>query len=234
MENNGLLLVDKPENITSFALVRALRKRLNVQKIGHTGTLDPFAKGLMVMLVGRKYTKLSNQLLNQDKEYVATLLLGKGTDTFDRDGQTIEESDKVPTLAEILEVIGRFQGELLQTPPMYSAKKVQGKKLYELARAGKTIERAPVPVHVKTELLDYSYPRLTIRVNCSKGTYIRSMADSIGKDLGSFAHLIELERTRLGPYQLNGAIPYSFITESTNRLPLFHADHLLDRSSTST
>ncbi len=218
--SSGLLLVNKPENLTSFSLVRALRRRLGVKKIGHAGTLDPFAKGLMVMLIGRDYTKLSNRFLTLDKEYVAIVKLGEATDSFDRDGQITETSDLIPSSEEVEAVIAQFQGELMQVPPMFSAKKVGGKKLYDLARAGKTIEREPVKVRMETTLIEYTYPTLTIRVNCSKGTYIRSVAHEMGEKLGSFGHLIELTRTKVGTFDIDQAIPYSLITEGSDKLPL--------------
>jgi tRNA pseudouridine55 synthase len=199
----GILLVNKPVDKTAFSLVGRLRKILNVKKIGHAGTLDPFATGVMVMLIGRNYTKLSDMFLNEDKEYVAELRLGVTTDTFDTEGQVTSESDYVPSIEEIEGVIAKFQGDIDQVPPMYSAKKVNGKKLYELARQGKTIERKSVKLHVETHLMRYEYPVLSIHVTCSKGTYIRSIADDMGKLLGCGAHLTNLERTRSGRYRVS-------------------------------
>ena len=176
----GILLVNKPKGQTSFSLVAILRRVLNVKKIGHAGTLDPFATGVMVMLVGRNYTRLSDQFLLKDKEYVARLRLGIATDTFDCEGEIRSESDYIPSLQEIHAAIAYFQGEFEQIPPMFSAKKVNGKKLYELARKGIEIERTPVKIRATTELVSYNYPYLEFRVTCSSGTYIRS----IGHDLG--------------------------------------------------
>lgn len=196
----GILLVDKPAGKTSFQLVAILRKILGEKKIGHAGTLDPFATGVMVMLIGREYTRLSDQLLTHDKEYIAEVKLGASTDSYDLTGEIRETSDHIPTNKEIETAVNFFQGEMEQIPPMFSAKKVQGKKLYELARKGETIERAPCKVRVKTEILNYSYPYLTIKVNCSKGTYIRSIAHDLGKMLGTFAHLTKLKRTASGQF----------------------------------
>lgn len=202
----GILLVDKPKGKTSFSLVGTLRRRLGVKKIGHAGTLDPFATGVMVMLIGRNYTRLSDQFLLKDKEYIAEVYLGAVTDTYDCDGLIIRQSDLQPSLEEIQEALSFFQGEIEQVPPMYSAKKQQGKKLYELARKGVEVERQPVKITVKTELLDYHYPLLRIRVQGSKGTYIRSIAYDLGEKLGCGAHLSNLQRTRSGSFLLQDCI----------------------------
>lgn len=199
----GILLVDKPVGKTAFSLVGRLRKLLNIKKIGHAGTLDPFATGVMVMLIGRKYTKLSDMFLNEDKEYVAELHLGVATDSFDNEGTVVGESDYVPSFEEIEAAISKFQGDIQQVPPMFSAKKINGKKLYELARKGQTVERKPVTIWVETHLMHYEYPKLSIHVTCSKGTYIRSIADDMGKMLGCGAHLTNLQRTRSGRYRIN-------------------------------
>jgi tRNA pseudouridine55 synthase len=200
---SGILLVNKPVGKTSFSLVGVLRKILGVKKIGHAGTLDPFATGVMVMLVGRDYTKLSDQLLLSDKEYVAEVRLGIATDTYDCDGEITHESDIVPTLPQIEEALKAFQGEVEQVPPMYSAKKINGQKLYDLARKGEVVERKACKVTIKTEILEYNYPILKIRVNCSKGTYIRSIAFDLGNALGCFAHLSNLKRTASGRFLIS-------------------------------
>ncbi len=202
----GILLINKPKGKTSFSLVAALRRRLGVKKIGHAGTLDPFATGVMVMLVGRNYTRLSDQFLSKDKEYVAQVLLGISTDTYDCEGKIRIQSDLQPDLKKIQEILSYFQGEIEQIPPMYSAKKWQGKKLYQLARQGKEVERVPAKVHIETRLIDYHYPYLELQIKCSKGTYIRSLAHDIGEKLGCGAHLINLKRTRSGHFHLNECI----------------------------
>lgn len=202
----GILLVNKPAKITSFRLVAILRKILNVKKIGHAGTLDPFATGVMVMLIGREYTKLSDQLLTANKEYIATICLGKETDTYDCEGAVLQESALIPNIENIEKAISYFQGEIEQVPPMYSAKKVNGKKLYELARKGEIIERKPCKVILETEMLNYQYPYLNIRVKCTKGTYIRSIAHDMGNMLGCFAHLSSLQRTASGQFLLKDCI----------------------------
>ena len=210
----GILLVNKPQGRTSFSLIRSLRKLTGIKKIGHAGTLDPFATGVMVMLVGREYTRLSDKLLFQDKEYLANVCLGVSTDTYDCDGKVVARSKKEPSNDEICPVLAKFQGEIEQIPPMFSAKKVKGKKLYELARKGETIERKPAKVYVKTEFISYTYPNLTLRISCSKGTYIRSIAHEIGELLGCGAHLSQLNRTRSGTFSLEECVDGNLLDQT--------------------
>lgn len=208
---NGILLVDKMANCTSFQIVSQLRRLTRLEKIGHAGTLDPFATGVMVMLLGRKYTQKSDQFLSSDKQYRAMLKLGISTDTYDLEGQIIARSDFVPSPRQIETAIASFQGEILQIPPMFSAKKIEGKKLYDLARRGITIERQAVKVRLNIQLLDYEYPHLSILVDCSKGTYIRSLAHDLGHVLGTNAHLFSLTRTRSGNFSIEECIPQSLL-----------------------
>lgn len=198
----GILAVNKPKNKTSFSLVAALRRKTGIKKIGHAGTLDPFATGVMVMLIGKTYTRQSESLMSQDKEYLATVHLGIETDSFDIDGKIIAENSHVPSLETIEQAIAQFQGTMLQVPPMFSAKKIKGKKLYELARKGIEIERAPVQIQLKTELVSYHYPELKLKIECSKGTYIRTIAHDLGAILLTGAHLSALVRTRSGTFHL--------------------------------
>lgn len=198
----GILLVNKPQGKTSFSLIRSLRKLTGIKKVGHAGTLDPFATGVMVLLLGREYTRLSDKLLLADKEYIAEVCLGVTTDTYDCDGKITARSKKKPTELQLDRVLAKFQGEIEQTPPMFSAKKVKGKPLYKLAREGIEIERTPCKVRTDIKVLCYDYPFLTISVACSKGTYIRSLAHEIGESLGCGAHLSQLKRTRSGCYTL--------------------------------
>jgi tRNA pseudouridine55 synthase len=207
MSPEGILLVNKPKGKTSFSLVGALRKILNVKTIGHAGTLDPLATGVMVMLIGKNYTRLSDKLLGQDKEYIAEVTLGSSTDSYDSEGQTTATSTKIPFLDDLKTALDTFQGEIQQIPPMFSAKKIQGKKLYELARKGKTVERAPVTVTLETTLLSYQYPFVILKVKCTKGTYIRSIAHDLGQQLQSEAHLSALQRTQSGLFSLNDCYP---------------------------
>ncbi|HSX25932.1 MAG TPA: tRNA pseudouridine(55) synthase TruB [Chlamydiales bacterium] len=206
MKNNGILLVDKAAGSTSFHLVSLLRRLTRIEKIGHAGTLDPFATGVMVMLIGREFTRRSDDFLSSDKQYRATLNLGVATDSYDIDGQVTSQNDLIPTQNQVDLAIATFQGQVLQVPPMFSAKKVQGKKLYDLARKGISIERQAVLVQLKTTLLSYVYPHLEIEVSCSKGTYIRSLAHDLGQLLGCGAHLSALTRLRSGTFHLNQCI----------------------------
>jgi tRNA pseudouridine55 synthase len=198
----GILPVNKATKTTSFHLVSLLRKRTKIEKIGHAGTLDPIATGVMVMLIGREFTLRSNEFMGADKEYLATLQLGITTDTFDNDGTILTRSDKIPTLEELQVALLSFQGDCEQIPPMFSAKKVQGKKLYDLARKGIVIERAPIRVRLSTTLVSYSFPFAELKVSCGKGTYIRTLAHDLGQMLGSGASLSALSRTRSGTFSL--------------------------------
>lgn len=209
----GLLLIDKPRGKNSFHLVAVLRKILNVKTIGHAGTLDPFATGVMVLLIGRNFTRLSDSFLKQDKEYEATLKLGVATDSFDCDGQVTHTSDHIPSLSELEEALKAFQGTIQQTPPMFSAKKVGGQKLCNLARQGITVERKSVSCHLVTTLLSYHYPEVKLHIRCSKGTYVRTIAHDLGRALGSFAHLTALTRTRSGTFQLSDCLSYEELTK---------------------
>jgi len=209
MKNSGILLVNKEAGSTSFHLVSLLRKLTRIQKIGHAGTLDPFATGVMVMLIGQEYTRKSNEFLLCDKQYRAIVHLGVSTDTYDIDGQETARSEVVPTLTQVENALRAFQGEILQTPPMFSAKKIQGQKLYDLARQGISVERQPVKVKLSIQLICYAYPELEILIDCSKGTYIRSLAHDLGNLLGTGAHLSLLTRTKSGAFTLEKCVPQS-------------------------
>jgi tRNA pseudouridine55 synthase len=208
----GLLLVDKPSGQTSFNIVATLRKRLNVQKIGHAGTLDPFATGVLVILIGRSYTRLSDDFLTQDKEYFGKIRLGITTDTYDSEGQIIAQSDVIPSKEDIERILLQFQGDIFQTPPMFSAKKKDGQKLCDLARKGITVKREPVKISVEVKLLNYEYPYADIHVTCSKGTYIRSIAYDMGLLLDCGGHLVQLQRLRSGVFHLKDCIDGSSLS----------------------
>lgn len=200
----GILLINKPPSCSSFSLINRLRKLTGIRKIGHAGTLDPFATGVMIYLVGKNYTRKSQDFLSQHKAYHATLALGTSTDSYDIEGSVTQKSDYIPTLDQIKEAINtHFNGTIQQVPPMYSAKKVKGKKLYELARQGKTIDREPCEVWVEVKILNYQYPQLELEVNCSKGCYIRSIAHDLGTILSCYAHLSKLTRTQSGNFTLS-------------------------------
>ena len=207
MSLKGILLVNKSLGTTSFQIVSLLRRLTNERTIGHGGTLDPLASGVMILFIGREFTRRANDFLGLDKQYKATLTLGITTDTYDAEGQVTSRSQETPSLQQIETVLKGFQGEIQQVPPMFSAKKVGGKKLYDLARRGITIERAPVKVRVNIQSFHYTYPHLELLVDCSKGTYIRSLACDIGQTLGCGAHLSSLTRLKIGSFTLDECIP---------------------------
>lgn len=212
---NGILLVDKPSGMTSHDVVARLRRRLQMKRIGHAGTLDPMATGLMILLLGRA-TKASDALMGLDKAYEARLKLGEVTDSYDADGQIIE-TRPIPgdlTREQVEAVVASFQGVQLQTPPMFSAKKVDGVALYKLARKGQTIERKAREITVsRIELMDFALPEITFRLDCTKGTYVRTVGYDIGEKLGCGGHLTALRRTRIGAYALEQALTLEAIQE---------------------
>ncbi|MBP9841272.1 MAG: tRNA pseudouridine(55) synthase TruB [Simkaniaceae bacterium] len=200
----GILLINKKQGQHSFSLVSTLRRLSGIRKIGHAGTLDPFATGVMILLIGKEYTKQSDNFLNHSKAYEATLKLGETTDSYDCDGTLTTSSPLIPE--DIESVLATFQGTTEQIPPMFSAKKIGGKRLYLLARQGIEIERAPVSVTMDITLLSYHYPYLRLKVACSKGTYIRSLAHDIGQKLGCGAHLTQLHRIQSGPFRIDQCV----------------------------
>lgn len=203
---NGMINVYKEAGFTSHDVVAKLRGICGQKKIGHTGTLDPEAVGVLPVCLGSG-TKLCDMLADRDKEYVAELLLGVRTDTQDTTGQILEEREVTASKEEVKVAILGFQGQYDQVPPMYSALKVNGKKLYELARAGKEVERQPRPVTIhEIEILDMQLPKVTIRVACSKGTYIRTLCDDIGRSLGCGGAMASLKRTRVGEFGIEDAL----------------------------
>lgn len=234
----GFLLIDKPVGPTSHDIVDQIRRLIGLRQVGHAGTLDPFASGLLIIGVDRA-TKEMNKLVGLDKEYLATLKLGAVTDTYDRTGKVTARQDIKISEMDIKKVLKKFTGQIQQIPPMYSAKKVNGKKLYELARAGIEIERQPIsitiysidlisespstPYYTSTSSVSTGQasssnilpersdsgvegpPLLKIKVHCSSGTYIRSLAHDIGQTLGCGAYLEELRRTMIGPFRVEEA-----------------------------
>jgi tRNA pseudouridine55 synthase len=202
---DGVLLLDKPGGMTSNAALQKARRLFSAARAGHTGTLDPMATGLLPVCFGEA-TKFSADLLEADKTYEAELCLGVTTRTGDREGEVTASLPVDCALADIKTVLSRFMGDILQTPPMYSALKREGRPLYELARQGVEVERAPRPVTIHAlEFITWESPRLTLRVTCSKGFYVRALAVDIGKALGCGAHLTALRRTQVGPLHLADA-----------------------------
>lgn len=212
----GFILIDKKSGPSSHSIVNQLRKITGIKKIGHAGTLDPFASGLMILGISRGATKNINLFLKLDKKYEADVFLGKSTDTYDRCGQTIfEYQGKKPTKENIQKNIVILANKKTQIPPMYSAKKVGGKKLYELARKNIEIKRRPQKIKIfYIKIIKYNWPILKLKIHCSSGTYIRTIADDLGKKLKCGAHLQELRRTEIGKYKIKKAIEIEKINEN--------------------
>ena len=217
MENvDGVLLVDKDPDMTSHDVVSVARRTLGQKKIGHCGTLDPMATGLLILTLGRG-TKIQDLLMAEDKEYVGTVRLGEETTTQDKEGEIVLSKD-VPELDEhgILSVLKDFTGDFHQTPPMVSAIKKDGVPLYKLARQGKEVKREPRLVHVYDyELTSLNLPEFDFRVICSKGFYVRTYAHEIGMKIGCGAHLSSLRRTKSGKFSADGAITFDELKNGT-------------------
>jgi tRNA pseudouridine55 synthase len=209
---DGIFLIDKPKDMSSFDVIRILKKKLHIHKIGHAGTLDPFASGLLVILVG-KATKLSDVFIQEDKLYDTTFTLGIHTDTFDLTGKVLHGNDVIPSLEDIKKVLNEMQS-YDQEPPMYSAIKMNGKKLYELARQDITVEREKRSVHVhRFDIHTYEYPKLFLQLHVSKGTYIRSIAVDLASALNTCAHVHELRRLKSGDFTIENAQKIDAVTE---------------------
>lgn len=203
---DGVLLLDKPYAMTSNAALQTARRLLNAQKAGHTGTLDPLASGLLALTFGEA-TKFSADLLHADKTYIAGIKLGQKTTTGDLEGDFLQTRPVRVNRADIEKALDAFRGDILQVPPMFSALKRDGKTLYDLAREGVSIEREARSVRIeKLEILEFADELLTVEVTCSKGTYIRVLAEDIGEALGCGAHLASLRRTKVGALSLEDAV----------------------------
>ena len=209
---NGIINVFKPKDMTSHDVVNILRRITGIKRIGHTGTLDPMATGVLPICIG-KATRVSEYLLNLDKEYIADLTLGSQTDTLDMEGEVINTSDKEVSRERIIEVINTYVGDILQTPPMYSALKFKGKKLYELAREGKTVERPKRKIKIYSiDILNIDdNKKITFKVHCSRGTYIRSLCDDIGFDLGTFGYMSYLMRSKAGSFEIQDSYSLDYL-----------------------
>ena len=219
---DGILLVNKPKGITSHTLVQKVRKRLGISRIGHTGTLDPLAEGLMILTVG-KATKILPFMSHFFKEYVATMKLGERSDTLDCTGEILQKQ-QVPSLSEsqIVEVLNSFLGESEQLPPMYSAKKVNGVKLYDLARRHQEVERKSQKIVIREiELLDHRDDQITFRCLCSTGTYIRVLIEDIAEGLNTIALMSSLKRTAIDNYRLEDALEIDEIDVDTALIPAY-------------
>lgn len=238
---SGFLLIDKPESWTSHDVVGYTRKLLREYnkkvglpaearraKVGHAGTLDPFATGLLIVGIGREATKRIDEFKALPKTYTARIRLGAISDTQDSTGAITEQDVEVkPTKEDVLKTLASFIGKQTQIPPMHSAKKVGGKKLYELARKGIEIERQPHEIEIfDIKLLDYSYPNVDIEVDCTAGTYIRTLAADIGEALGTGAYCEELRRTRIGTYDVEHAIEPKKLTSEAWAKNIIHLDEI--------
>lgn len=223
---HGFLLIDKPRGITSHDVCYRIKKRFGLKRVGHTGTLDPFATGLMVLAIG-KATKLSHLFFNHDKTYVATMVLGRHYDTLDTTGRLLDEKPVRAKPDDVKSSIESFRGSYEQMPPMYSAIKHRGKRLYELAREGVNVERKKRLVSIKDiELLGYKDQSYTFRARVSKGTYIRSLALDIAARIDEFAALDELRRESIGTYRLEEAKTIENVeAKDLIGFPTFFRDH---------
>lgn len=218
---DGIIIINKSKNCTSHDVVSKIKKILKVTKVGHTGTLDPNATGVLPILIGQG-TKLSRYLINHDKIYEVTLKLGEKTDTADSEGNIIEKKDvdiSLITDENIKEVLNKFLGKQQQVPPMYSAIKVKGKKLYEYARKGETVEVKPREIEIyNIEYISKNGLEIQFRVSCSKGTYIRSLCEDIAKEFNTVGYMKELNRTKVGKFSINQSISIDYIEENRENL----------------
>ncbi|MGY4893849.1 MAG: tRNA pseudouridine(55) synthase TruB [Candidatus Saccharimonadota bacterium] len=212
MNEDSVLLVDKPTGITSFGVVARVRRKLSEQlgkkaKVGHTGTLDPFATGLMIIVTGKECRNAANYS-KLDKEYEATIILGQTSSTGDPEGEITSVSDIQPTRAQVEAALAQFTGEITQRPPMFSAIKINGRRAYDLARKGEVVEMPERQVTIYSlELIDYAYPAIRIRTHVSSGTYIRTLAEDIGSALETGAYCSELRRTKVAEFSVADATP---------------------------
>lgn len=215
---DGALLIDKPAGPTSHDVVNELRRQFNIKKVGHAGTLDPNATGLLIILLGRG-TKLSEKLMSSDKVYEGTIKFGEETDSYDADGELVSSLPVMPmTLDELNEAADEFVGDIMQEPPMVSAVKQGGVPLYKLARKGIEVERKARLIHVYTyRFTKYEEPVGSFRVACTKGTYVRSLAHDLGQKLGCGAHLLTLRRVTSGRFDVEDAIPYEDALRMTEK-----------------
>jgi tRNA pseudouridine55 synthase len=217
---DGILLVDKPAGPTSHDVVHHIRRHFKLKKVGHGGTLDPAATGLLVILLGRG-TRVSNRFMSSDKTYEGTLRLGITTDSQDADGNIIREADPSGITREHLEAaMAPFKGDMFQTPPMVSAVRINGVQLYKLARQGEEVERKPRFIHLfEFRLLNFAPPFASFVLRCSKGTYVRTICHDIGEALGVGAHLSQLRRTESAGYEVRNATPFEALL-SMNQVDL--------------
>jgi len=220
----GILLVDKPKTWTSFDVVNYVRKMVaaveakkpkNV-KVGHCGTLDPLATGLLILVVGKEYTKRAGEFSKLDKTYEVTMKLGETSTTGDEEGDKTAVSDTIPTKKAVLEALEQFTGPIMQVPPRFSAMKINGQRAYKLARKGEKVELEARPVTIyENKLTNYDYPYVKFTSSVSSGTYIRSLVEDLGKNLGTGAYMSDLRRTQIGKYKLRDATTLDGLDQTT-------------------
>ncbi len=205
---HGIFAVNKPLGITSHDVIYKLRRKTGEKRIGHAGTLDPLASGVLVVAVGREFTKQLDKIVKSEKEYIAEIFLGETSTTDDMEGKKTEINKEIkPNLDEIQTIIPTFVGKIMQTPPQYSAIKVKGETAYKAARKGKELKLEPREVEVKKiEVLNYEYPVVKLKIICGKGVYIRSLARDLGKKLKTGGYLKSLSRTRVGEFKIEDAV----------------------------
>ena len=210
---SGILNVNKEVGISSNKCVGLVKKALNTKKVGHTGTLDLEADGVLPIVIG-KATRVSDFLMDEKKEYITEAIFGSRTDTLDWSGQVVEESNKIFTKDELISEMENFTGQIIQIPPMYSAIKINGTKMYDLARKGIEVERKTRKVTIYDfKLIDFDFPKATFKIKCSKGTYIRTLIDDLGEALGSFAYVNKLTRSKVGDFVIEEAISSADLLE---------------------
>ena len=224
---HGVFLLDKPQGMSSNAVLQKVKRLFRANKAGHTGALDPLATGMLPICLGEA-TKFSQFLLDSDKRYQVTAKLGERTDTSDADGKTVETRAVNVTEAEIFVALERFRGEILQIPTMFSALKHKGKPLYEYARQGITVKREARPITIfELKFIAYEAPFLTLEVHCSKGTYIRTLVDDLGEALGCGAHVTVLRRLAVADYPIEAMTSYADLQNFSENRPLAELDKLL-------
>lgn len=230
---DGVLLVDKPAGLTSHDVVDRIRRHFAFKKVGHCGTLDPSATGLLILVLERA-TKLQDKLMSEDKTYEGTLRLGVTTDSQDADGEILATKPVPPlTEADIESLFAKFRGDIQQLPPMVSAKKHHGQPLYKLHRKGQTVEREPRLVHIyDLRLLRLALPDIEFRVTCTKGTYVRTLCHDLGETLGCGGHLAALRRTRSGHLDLSRAQPLNALLQLNRQQLIPHIIPVLDLLTT--
>lgn len=225
---DGIIVVNKPKGFTSHDIVNKIRKIYNTKKVGHTGTLDPEATGVLPILIGNA-TKLSNYLMEHDKEYIATIRLGERTNTGDSEGEVIETKD-VPEISssDLDKTVKLFIGKQIQTPPIYSAIKVNGKKLYEYARSGEKVEIPKREVEIyNINIEKFEFPEITFNVSCSKGTYIRTLCEDIAKKLGTIGYMKDLQRTKVNKFSIENSYTIEQIEKDKDNVKLVSIEEVL-------